>query len=206
MTDLPTIARDNAISVEGKLTGHAKRADGGLNLRFQIHPHGIPKALSDAPIGARYVMALVQVDDNEQPVAGVGTSPTGLSMTVEQGETRHNPGAENVIGTNNAQLVSKGVALDEPAPRQPRKPVAPEKRLAQRAGILCTKPKFWEFMTSNPKNPFIVIDEESAALVVCRKCNVDSRRDIIPGTPAGDLFEELEGQFQLWERYPEFAS
>ncbi len=67
--------RDAAISVEAKLAGHSKRMDGGLNLRFQVHPNDISPELRDAEIGTRYLIALVQLNDQEEPVAPRKTKP-----------------------------------------------------------------------------------------------------------------------------------
>ncbi len=67
--------RDAAISVEAKLAGHSKRMDGGLNLRFQVHPNDISPELRDAEIGTRYLIALVQLNDQEEPVVPRKTKP-----------------------------------------------------------------------------------------------------------------------------------
>lgn len=119
MNDPAAIARMNALSVEAKLTGHAKRSDGGLNLRFMIHPHGIPQALKDAAIGDRYVLALVEVDDNDQPVP-IKNDATGLVAS-------RDGGADTI-----------GLAAPPPALR--------DKRLAQQAGRCCKDPVFLRFL------------------------------------------------------------
>lgn len=61
MSEIPTI------QVEAKLTRHSKRADGGINIGLAVHPHGIPDQLRNAALGDRYLIVLVQLDDNEQP-------------------------------------------------------------------------------------------------------------------------------------------
>ena len=94
MKDLATIARENAIGVEGKLAGHAKRADGGLNIRIMIGPpwKDIPQQLRDAPIGTRYQIALVEINDDETPTVrpaasleSKGAAPRSYSLAQRAG-------------------------------------------------------------------------------------------------------------------------
>lgn len=63
------IAKDNAISVEAKLTRYSKRADGGINIGLAVHPHGIPKDMRDIEIGDRFYVAMFQIDEHELPAA-----------------------------------------------------------------------------------------------------------------------------------------
>jgi len=67
MSNLADAAREAAISVEAKLAGFSKRGDGGLSLRFTIHPNDIVPEIMNAPLGTRYLVALVELDDNEEP-------------------------------------------------------------------------------------------------------------------------------------------
>lgn len=71
-------------------------------------------------------------------------------------------------------------------------------RLTQQAGILSNNPKFWEFLGLKyiEGNP---IPDRAAALLRSR-CAVNSRRDILPGTPAAEKFARLKAEFELWER------
>lgn len=158
MTDIPTI------QVEAKLTRHSKRADGGINIGLAIHPHGIPSQLRNAELGDRYLIVLVQLDENEQPV-----------------EAKEEPAHESPrLSPNDARVAS---------------PVDSDKRLAQRAGILCNDPRFHRFLEKTYSqylpNGCSVKDTEDAATLVRFLCQVDSRSDIKPGTKAGDLFERL---------------
>lgn len=75
------------------------------------------------------------------------------------------------------------------------KPVAPDKRLAQRAGILCADPLFQKWLGEIEN---VIMDERHAANYVRNYCEVDSRSKIIPGTAAGRDFEVLEGKFLGW--------
>lgn len=61
-------ARENAIQCEMVLYAYRKNKD-GVVVSFVIHPNDMPAALAIAPIGARFVSALVMVGDDELPVS-----------------------------------------------------------------------------------------------------------------------------------------
>jgi hypothetical protein len=85
---------------------------------------------------------------------------------------------------------------------RPHKPVAADKRLAQRAGILCNDPLFQKWLGEVASDWLLqddaVVDEHDAANYVRNYCKVDSRSKIVPGTPAGKSFEVLEAAFLGW--------
>jgi hypothetical protein len=59
-------ARDNALHCEMVKYAYRQTKD-GVVVSFVVHPNDIPAALSTSHIGARYLVALVEIDDNEQP-------------------------------------------------------------------------------------------------------------------------------------------
>jgi hypothetical protein len=75
--------------------------------------------------------------------------------------------------------------------------VDPEKRLAQRAALLCQDKQFQQFLTMTWPAKIIVTEEEAAAYVRII-CVVDSRSEIKPGTEAGRRFDNLYYRFTLW--------
>jgi hypothetical protein len=81
-------------------------------------------------------------------------------------------------------------------PARAHKPVAVEKRLAQRAGILCADLEFQKFLHKTYQWP--VIDEKSAIVVLRHLCQVKSRSEIKPGTQAGYTFDLLNSRFVVW--------
>ena len=102
---------------------------------------------------------------------------------------------------------------NDPAPNAPASrlhtPVAPEKRLAQRAGMICSDRIFWrylnetifmdqKFCTSESKVIAKVETEDHAADVLRWVCAVKSRSEIIPGTDAATRFDELYSKFIGW--------
>jgi hypothetical protein len=60
-------ARDNALHCEMVLYAYRKNKD-GVVVSFVVHPNDMPAALATAPIGARFISALVQIGDDELPV------------------------------------------------------------------------------------------------------------------------------------------
>lgn len=58
----------HALHFEGRLSGLSKTADGSWNLRLKVHPNETPKTLTEARIGSRWMVALAEIGDDEQPV------------------------------------------------------------------------------------------------------------------------------------------
>lgn len=115
MTEAATIARDNAAHCEAIKYAYRQTKE-GVVVSFVIHPSDIPPALQVSPIGARYVLALVELDDQEQP--------------------------KKVA--NDRKVTTKPAPED--APVRARRPVAAEKRLAQQAGIAASDPIFQRYL------------------------------------------------------------
>lgn len=67
MTELSTIAREAAMNCEAKLYAFRKTKDGTV-VSFVLHPTEMPDGLAIAEIGARFVLAMVEVGDDEKPV------------------------------------------------------------------------------------------------------------------------------------------
>lgn len=67
MTTEATIARENAIPLEVKKDGLQQRQDGSWLLRLRVHPQDSMKHIADAPMGQRYMLAMVALGDNDEP-------------------------------------------------------------------------------------------------------------------------------------------
>ena len=61
-------ARANSISCEMVKYAYRQTKD-GVVVSFVVHPNDVPAELSTAHIGARYMVVLVQIGDDELPVA-----------------------------------------------------------------------------------------------------------------------------------------
>src|SRR5687767_1202070 len=60
-----------AFHVEAKLHAFRKTQD-GVVVSFVVSPIDMPQALALDPLGTRYVLALAQIGDDEQPVPPAG--------------------------------------------------------------------------------------------------------------------------------------
>jgi hypothetical protein len=168
-----TTARESASHCEAKKHGLRQTQD-GIVVSFVLHPNQVPAALQLAQLGTRYMLALVEIGDDEKPI-----NRKEEQTPVEPLAPKPAPSADNA------------------AARAPSKPVAPEKRLTRIAAILCADPVFQSFLFEHD-----MIDErseEKARLAVHFICHIKSRRDIIPGTPAGDEWEKLYSKFMAWK-------
>lgn len=67
MADLSTIAREAAIHCEAKFYAFRKTKEGTI-VSFVLHPQEVPDELATANIGTRFVLAMVELGDNEEPV------------------------------------------------------------------------------------------------------------------------------------------
>lgn len=84
-----------------------------------------------------------------------------------------------------------------PRPVPDKPPAGARKSPAQMAGILCGERLFRTFLTDIGLPAF---ETEAAAAVVREYCDVESRSEILPGTPAGDKWEQLLAKFEMWKR------
>lgn len=61
------LAREAAIHFECKKDGLRQTQDGGVKVTFNINPNDMPKQLYTDPMGTRYVIALVALNEDETP-------------------------------------------------------------------------------------------------------------------------------------------
>lgn len=67
MTEQAAAAVRNAITMEVKKDGLAQRQDGSWIFRVRVHPNDMDEAISKAPMGTRYQVVLVELNDNDEP-------------------------------------------------------------------------------------------------------------------------------------------
>src|SRR6185312_11557695 len=108
-------ARDNALHCEMVKYAYRQTKD-GVVVSFVVHPNDIPAALSTSHIGARYMVALVELDDNEQP--------------------KPQPAKEPIKSTAAPQAMASS---ETGKPKRGWKDMQP----AAQAGIRCDDPIFW---------------------------------------------------------------
>lgn len=68
MNAIAETARQNAMQIEAKKDGLSQMQSGEWTLRLKLHASDVPTALLTAPMGTRYMLAMVEIGDNEEPV------------------------------------------------------------------------------------------------------------------------------------------
>lgn len=129
---------------------HAYRqTQDGIVISFVMHPNDVSPELATAPLGTRYMAALVEIGDDEQPV------------------------------------------------------IKPKEKfsLTQEAGMHCTWPRFWKFLSEQINNIQISSIEE-AATIVRDECFVESRTAFDKDKDAAQRWIALRGKFKAWELVP----
>lgn len=67
-------ARNNAISLEAKKDALSQRQSGDWKVSFTVQGIDMDTRLTQAPMGTRYAMVLVEIGDDEQPVQKEATA------------------------------------------------------------------------------------------------------------------------------------
>ena len=114
--------RDNALSCEARKIAYRQTKD-GVVLSLLLHPSEIPDGLAIAPLGTRYMIALVEIGDDEQPKRKEG------DVTAQQNK-------ERPVATPSRP------ATDRSGGAQSWHQMSP----TQQAGILCADKSFWKFI------------------------------------------------------------
>ncbi len=87
-----------------------------------------------------------------------------------------------------------------PLPASNEPPARADTRLAQKAGKLCNDPRFWKFCQ---EDGCIIHDKDQAAEHVRAVCEVQTRRDIRPGTVAEQRLNLIISAFEAWKLGPQ---
>lgn len=153
------LAKEIAYRMEAKKDGLRQTQTGDVKLTFTIHPQDMHANLYSDPMGQRYVLVAVPIDDNDSP----------LPPTVNSGPD------------NSVKAGGKPVTDSSSAGREPRK--WGDIPYVEQAGILSQDQRFWRYTQSD--------SAESAAQAIRLACGVKSRKEILPGTYAGRLFDDL---------------
>lgn len=66
MIDPAAVARENAVHCEARKIAFRQTKD-GVVISFVLHPDEVPNSLATAALGTRYVLALVELNDDETP-------------------------------------------------------------------------------------------------------------------------------------------
>jgi hypothetical protein len=184
MNAIAETARANALQVEAKKHALRQQQDGCWILTLKVHQHDMPQEIMTAAMGARYVMALVEIGDDEQPLpphpAVAAPRPAHVPPAPPAGENKQ---------------------------KRPFESMAP----SQQAGMLCQDLAFQRFLTEEYHDQWLGIGWEDSghisptvrAKVLVRKlCKVNSRSDIKPDNAE---WSALVLAYRLWQRHPELS-
>lgn len=164
---------------EAKLHALRKTQD-GVVVSFVLHPNDIPDRLMLSDLGTRYMLALAEIGDDEQPKGGDATEPT--TRTPETPPRVETPSP-------------RGASFHDMLP-------------VKQAGILCADQMFWKYLEELHTNRWVAAltafgnTEIAAARIVRDICCVQSRKDITVGTSAHNKWNFLLSSYQAWKRAP----
>ena len=164
-------ARDAAIHCEMKKVAYRQTKD-GIVVSFVLHPHEVPAALSTSHIGARYIAALVEIGDDEQPI------------TPAEKETKQ---------TSSSFPATPSLAEPSEKAKRDWRDLQPQ----QQAGIRCGEPVFIAFLKE--MHPKAWREFEDAAAVVRWICGVHSRVELGTDQKARVIWHQLDEQYGAWK-------
>jgi hypothetical protein len=177
VTDLPAIARESALNFEARKIAYRQTKD-GVVVSLLVHPDEVPNALATAPLGSRYVTAMVELNDDETPKRREVMRATMSGEERPEREPEQAPARARITLAQRAGMLCDTVTFQ---------------RYLYDNHMLETH-DFGE-----------AIAVKHAAIAVRLICGVKSRSEIIPNTPAGQAFEELHAKYTVWLRHPEVA-
>jgi hypothetical protein len=191
--------REAAIHCECRKIAY-RQSKNGIVLSLLLHPHEVPDALATAPLGTRYIAALVELGDDEQPIKRPTKDNDAARILTqeERAEVRQllTGERESALPAREGEFVS---TLDKPdgSPSRTRKAWG-DMSPAQQAGLLCGDPLFQQFLFQrcNITKP----DKDEAAAAVREICGVKSRSEIGSLGAAGAKWRDLVADFRVWER------
>jgi hypothetical protein len=83
-----------------------------------------------------------------------------------------------------------------PSPAAPKPPRAPRKwedmPMPEQVGVRCQDAMFWRYLHVNSAN--------DATIHIRDRCLVISRKEILPGTAAGDTWLAIDRDYQAWQK------
>lgn len=166
-----------AIHFEVKKHAVRQTADGWV-VSFVVHPNDMDSTFAVSPLGTRYMLAVAQIGDDEQPVSPAGTQPQtkGSNATVKSPlkDTRQTPAGE--------------------------RHKTPAERAVIRAALLPKDERFraWANRFFDFKGNYYPFSEEGAAQFIREQCCFGNSRSLIAEHPEYmDRFLAMETEFKM---------
>ena len=164
------LARNQAISLEAKKDALAQRQNGDWKVSFTVQGIDMDTRLTQAPMGTRYAMVLVEIGPDELPVQK--EAPAKPRQT--------SPPSSPPGGVKRGKIDWRDM--------QP----------AAQAALRCDQPAFWAFLREE-HNYSHVIDADSAATAIRHICVVKSRSEFSTDHRKRVLWKQLDDQFSAWK-------
>ena len=108
---------DAVAHCEVLLRAYSKKRDKDgdwIQVAFQLHPQDVPKLLNDAALGTRFMLALAEIGDDEQPVSAKPEKPKrqfpDKSPTEQAGAACVDPEFQKWVGTLGWMVEEAGAA------------------------------------------------------------------------------------------------
>jgi hypothetical protein len=162
------LARKNAISLEAKKDALSQRQSGDWKVSFTVQGIDMDTRLTQAPMGTRYAVVLVEIGDDEQPVQKEAAAKP----------RQNSPPNSHSDGAKREKMDWREV--------QP----------AAQAGIRCADPVFISFLKEQQPNAWRA--HQDAASLVRWICGVKSRSELGTNHLARVMWKTLDDQFQVW--------
>lgn len=180
MSTVAERARAAAMPVEGKKDSLSQRQDGHWKIAFTVAPGDMPQAIAMAPMGTRYMLAIVQIGDDEEPIP-----PAQQASPPRPKNDRAQERAREVYANSD-----------------------PDKKAITRAALLCQDAEFQLWIGAKFPHTAVPRDliegardqegaEEKVAAFLLRKCiGINSRSQIGTEQAAYTAFIRLESDYR----------
>lgn len=169
-------ARNAAISLEAKKDALAQRQNGDWKVSFTVQGIDMDHRLTQAPMGTRFAMVLVEIGEDETPV----NRKEGMPDNQSNADTRPHPDSSPRTRPDGAK-------------RMDWRDVQP----AAQAGIRCGERGFAVYLRETRPNDWI--EAEGAADCVRLICGVVSRSELSTNHKARVLWHQLDTEYQAWQ-------
>ena len=182
MNAIAELARAASVHFEAKKTGFGQAQD-GWSLTLRIQDVDVPPNVRDAKKGTRFMVALVEIGDDEQPLpphsAAATPRPAHAPQPLPVGENKQ---------------------------KRPFGEMAP----SQQAGMLCHDLAFQKFLAEEHPDRWVELRarkpseplSDRAKAIVYQLCKVTSRTQIDADNAD---WSALVLAYRLWQRHPELS-
>jgi hypothetical protein len=162
-------ARNQAISLEAKKDALSQRQSGDWKVSFTVQGVDMAARLTQAPMGTRYAMVLVEIGDDELPVQQPAKESNGTAATAP---------------------------VDVPKPAGAKRDWNDMQPAAQ-SGVRCGEPTFWAFLRE--VHNIQVNNKGDAEVAVREICGVHSRVEFGTDHRKRVLWHGLDTEYLAWK-------